>query len=62
VKLVSTPQYGSQGRRNVIGYQGEGMTHRERFVRTLTGQPVDRVPFIVAGANSVSRRRCSTPR
>lgn len=29
------------------------MNHRERFVRTLTGQPVDRVPFIkVFGGNN----------
>ena len=34
------------------------MTHRERFVRTLTGQPVDRVPFIkvFGGTNAVLPR------
>ena len=31
------------------------MNHRERFVRTLTGQPVDRVPFIkvFGGTNAI---------
>ena len=35
----------SLGERHFKGIWG-AMTHRERFVRTLTGQEVDRVPFI----------------
>ena len=34
---------------------GKVMTHRERFVRTLTGRKVDRVPFIkvFGGTNAI---------
>src|SRR5512137_1069147 len=39
------------------------MNHRERFVRTLTGRPVDRVPFIkVFGGTNATQPRWETER